>query len=623
MPQIVGLKNGYIDLLFTSGNLPNYASSGGLYDLSGNLIQAYGSNSGSHSIWNSYSELANGDLAEASIIFNGTTYSISYYNSAYAYGAGFVTTVVPSTTDQLSGASVSDGTLAAISYYEQTGSGWEVRVVVDPGGANQNHLLIAPSNAVVSSWPGTEIVQLSNGNYAVGWDSTSGAHLTIINSAGTILHDQTYAPTTNVTDILHFSSSHVGSGDLGITESYQGQIYFWYMNGSNYGSTQQIVSPGSETHDYAPQVTTLSNGDFVVAWYNSDTHSIEAQLLDPTGANIGSTLLVSSDANNVSNLSVSALSAGGFAVAYATDSGTQATVKFQNFSLGATSNDYGGDGKSDLLFQDSQGKIVSWDMSDHTYSGFAFGTGAGSSWQFQKTGDFDGDGNADLLWRDNSGDLVSWSMHDHQYSGFDLGHVDTSWQVVGAGDFNNDGKSDILWRDNSGELVSWNMNNHAHSGVDYGHVDTTWQVVGTGDFNLDGTTDILWRDTSGEVVVWNINPNGTHSGFDFGRVDNSFQVTGIGDFNGDGNADILWRNTSTGDLISWDVKADGSHIGFDLGVVDPSFKVVDIGDYNGDGKSDIVFRNSATGNVVTWDMNDHTHTGFDFGRVDSSFHLLA
>jgi hypothetical protein len=289
---------------------------------------------------------------------------------------------------------------------------------------------------------------------------------------------------------------------------------------------------------------------------------------------------------------------------------------------GTIKNDFNGDGKSDLLFQGSDGSVVTWDMNDHAHSGYTFSPVA-ASWQFQHTGDFNGDGSSDLLWRSTSGEVVTWTMNGHQYSGFDFGHVDTSWHVVGTGDFNSDGKSDILWHNTSGELVSWNMNNHTYAGVDYGHVDTIWSVAGTGDFNHDGTGDILWRNSGGELASWYMNGNGTHSGFDFGHVDNSFQVVGVGDFNGDGTSDILWRNTTNGHLISWDMKPDHSHVGFDFGAIDPSFQVVNVGDYNGDGKSDIVWRSTTTGHVVTWDMDDHAHTGFDHGAVSQSFHLLA
>ncbi|OMI00276.1 hypothetical protein BSN85_34995 [Bradyrhizobium brasilense] len=293
-------------------------------------------------------------------------------------------------------------------------------------------------------------------------------------------------------------------------------------------------------------------------------------------------------------------------------------------STHATANDFNGDRKSDLLFQAPDGRVTTWDMSDHTYSGYTFGPGpVSSNWQMQKTGDFNGDGKADIVWRDSSGEVATWTMNDHQYSGFDFGHVDLSWQIVATGDLNNDGKSDILWRNTNGQLASWDMSGQSHTGVDLGNVDASWKVAGVGDFDKSGSSDILWRDASGELAVWYMNSNNTHTGFDFGKVDNTFQVVGVGDFSGDGNADILWRNVTTGDLISWDVGANGSHVGFDFGVVDPSFVVADVGDYNGDGISDILWRNTSTGNVVTWDMNDHIHTGFDFGAVSQAFHLLA
>jgi hypothetical protein len=624
LPHVVGLDNGTFDILWTNTDLSGLASFGGLFNATG--TQYYTRPAFAGVTWVDAAQLSNGDLGFAEVVPNGTGARIDYFenslNGSYDTN-GTEYALVSSTTGDVNGLSVSNGANKAMAWYQQTGAGDEVLFQIGTGPAK----VVGAPGAEVGDGSPTEVVQLTNGNYAVSWTNAGTEIVSVLDPSGNVLNSDLFSLSAHLASHLGFTPDVGMSATLdnkvAIVESYGGQVFFYLMDGQNYGVSGHLVSAASEMHDFAPAVTTLEDGQFVMAWYNSDSQSIEGQQLDSTGSPVNSPFQINTGSSSIQPyVSLASTSGNHFVVAWSTDDSSTAQVEYQQFSAQPASNDFGGDGKSDLFFQGSDGTVISWDMSDHTYSGYAFGA-LSSYWQFQKTGDFNGDGKSDILWRSTSGEVVTWSMNDHQYSGFDLGHVDTSWQVSGTGDFNGDGKSDILWRNTNGELVSWNMNNHTYTGVDYGRVDTTWSVTGTGDFNSDGNSDILWRNSNGDLTVWYMSANHTHTGFDFGKVDANFQVVGTGDFNGDGNTDILWRNTSTGDLISWDVKPDGSHTGFDFGVVDPAFKVVDVADYNGDGKSDIVWRSTSTGHVITWDMDDHTHTGFDYGAVSQSFHLLA
>src|SRR5262249_57004825 len=70
---------------------------------------------------------------------------------------------------------------------------------------------------------------------------------------------------------------------------------------------------------------------------------------------------------------------------------------------------------------------------------------------------FRGDGTSDLLWRDTSGNNVGWQMGGASPVTISLPNVPTSYTMAGIGDFNGDGKSDIIWRDTSGNNVEWQL----------------------------------------------------------------------------------------------------------------------------------------------------------------------
>ena len=175
--------------------------------------------------------------------------------------------------------------------------------------------------------------------------------------------------------------------------------------------------------------------------------------------------------------------------------------------------------------------------------------------------DFNGDGRSDILWRNDDGRLTNWlGITNGGY--FDnaanaLTDVPTSWHVAGTGDFNGDGRDDILWRNDDGRLTDWlgatNGGFFDNSANAYESVPNSWHVAGTGDFNGDGRDDILWRHDDGGLTDWLGATNGGF--FDNAAkvltgVPTSWHVADIGDFNGDGRDDILWRNDD-GRLTDW------------------------------------------------------------------------
>ncbi len=82
-----------------------------------------------------------------------------------------------------------------------------------------------------------------------------------------------------------------------------------------------------------------------------------------------------------------------------------------------------------------------------------------NAWTIVGTGDFNGDGKSDILWRNTNGTVAIWEMNGGQLLASVGGQVVTNaWTIVGTGDFNGDGKSDILWRNTNGTVAIWEMN---------------------------------------------------------------------------------------------------------------------------------------------------------------------
>ena len=310
----------------------------------------------------------------------------------------------------------------------------------------------------------------------------------------------------------------------------------------------------------------------------------------------------------------------GLAVALSSDGTTLiAGGAFDNTGTGAAwvfvpsgksvAHDFNGDGKSDILWRDSNSGLVAiWEMNGSAALA-SFGVGAETAnWQIVGTGDFNGDHHSDILWRDaNTGTVAIWEMNGSAViASLGIGGVASNWQVVGTGDFNGDGYSDILWRDsNTGMVAIWEMNGStviASFGI--GAEPSNWQIVGTGDFNGDGYSDILWRDsTTGTVAIWEMNGRAVIAAFGIGGETANWQIAGTGDFNGDGYSDILWRDANTGTVAIWEMNGSSVIASLGVGGETANWQIAQTGDFDGDGKSDILWRDSVSGTVAIWQMN--------------------
>ena len=197
------------------------------------------------------------------------------------------------------------------------------------------------------------------------------------------------------------------------------------------------------------------------------------------------------------------------------------TTNFADASQVATSADFSGDGRDDIVVRHTAtGQVEVWTLDGATILAVTpLGQAPGSRWLLAGSGDFDGDGWFDLLWRKtNSGRLDLWLLeglgvaevavlvNENDWAGYD---------VVGVGKYDRNGQHDVLLRHrDTGELAVMLLE-RISSGVsmqdydigfpeDLGSPDLALlEVVASGDFNGDGRVDIALRHIgNGKIRVW-------------------------------------------------------------------------------------------------------------------------
>jgi uncharacterized delta-60 repeat protein len=123
-----------------------------------------------------------------------------------------------------------------------------------------------------------------------------------------------------------------------------------------------------------------------------------------------------------------------------------------------------------------------------------------ANWHFVGFNDFNGDGKNDLLWQDEQNRLVVWFMNDRKFvssSYLDSDQPLVDWRAVAMGDIDGDLQKDVLFQHGDGTAAAWFLNgtNVVNSAELFGsgQVDARWKLIGVGDMNGDGQTDVIWK----------------------------------------------------------------------------------------------------------------------------------
>jgi hypothetical protein len=98
------------------------------------------------------------------------------------------------------------------------------------------------------------------------------------------------------------------------------------------------------------------------------------------------------------------------------------------------------------------------------------------------TDDFNGDGVSDVLWRNSGGGVAIWLMNNDGtiMSGVGVGSLPvTDWTVAETGNFSGDGKSDIVWYASNGGAALWLMDGGTiTAALAVGSLPTDWTIQG-------------------------------------------------------------------------------------------------------------------------------------------------
>jgi hypothetical protein len=128
--------------------------------------------------------------------------------------------------------------------------------------------------------------------------------------------------------------------------------------------------------------------------------------------------------------------------------------------------DFDGNGSHDIVIQTAAGEVDFMLLEGTDVIGsqtFNSGLGRSPAWNVVAVGDFSGDGKPDLVFQNRNGLLATWNFDGPNVrlkTGLLSGNVtgDPAWQIIGVADYDDDGKDDIIFQHQELGLVAvWFM----------------------------------------------------------------------------------------------------------------------------------------------------------------------
>jgi len=212
---------------------------------------------------------------------------------------------------------------------------------------------------------GATIADLANGHFVITWrDATGGSiRAQIFDAAGAKIGSEFPVNTETAND--QFNSTVTGltgggfvvtwrdaSGTLGDADGTSIKAQAFAADGTRQGD-EFLVNTQTAGSQYNPTITGLTNGGFVVTWFDfsgtlgdANGSSIKAQIFDSTGSKVGGEFLVNTQtASDQREPTITGLANGGFVVTW--------------FNLGGSPGDESGTSITAQLFDASGAKLGS------------------------------------------------------------------------------------------------------------------------------------------------------------------------------------------------------------------------------------------------------------------------
>ena len=306
--------------------------------------------------------------------------------------------------------------------------------------------------------------------------------------------------------------------------------------------------------------------------------------------------------------------------------------------------DLNGDGKTDLVWQDSSTHVVSiwWGGVQSNSSTIQLTTQLSSvaalastlnATQLTYESAATAAAASDLVGMDASGNVVTASGTGSEISQSGPG---AGWTLLKAVDTNGDGLADLLWENtSSGQVQLWTATGTGYT--NRGNIDGTTSMTGWTLLAADAATStqpaqLIWTEPNGStgslVRSWSIADNvvtdseyySNGAGFQPNSSSTASQTQGINttdtvtaaDINGDGHSDVIFRWT-VGSNVAFAVwELSGSNIvytgylsttsgaainGTNNVGLSSTYCIMGAADFNGDGKQDLLLEDMSNGNL--------------------------
>jgi hypothetical protein len=255
-------------------------------------------------------------------------------------------------------------------------------------------------------------------------------------------------------------------------------------------------------------------------------------------------------------------------------------------------SDLDGDGLSDLVFQNLDGRIAAWTMNGVTPKATAQLISAGAGWSVTHVADTDGARKSEIFFKHVDGRVHMYQMNGVTVTGGkELLGAGLGWSISHTADLNGDGKADLILRNVDGRAHIYLMDGiNIIGSASLLQAGTGWNVVGTGDLNGDGKADIVFINDDGRGYIYLMNGTTTIGGAGFLSVASGWTVSHVADVDGDGKDDLIFRHIDGSAFL---YLMNGTTFGAGVSLLGPGtgWSVTHVGDLNGDGKADLVFRN--------------------------------